>query len=144
MQSLPLRYFDSHTHGELMSRFTNDIDNVQMAFEQSLVQLISSVLSFVGAIVLMLMLSPILFLVTAAGAGLMFFIMRKIGGKSRNYFRQQQQNLGNVNGYVEEMVEGLKVVKVFGHEHAAIAEFKKRNEAYRQAATERQLLRRAS
>jgi ATP-binding cassette subfamily B multidrug efflux pump len=135
MQSLPLSYFDGHTHGELMSRYTNDIDNVQMAFEQSLVQLISSAISFVGAIVLMLTLSPILFLVTLAFLAIMLFVIGKIGGKSRNYFIAQQQNLGNVNGYVEELVDGLKVVKVFGYEDSAIAEFGKRNEAYRQAAT---------
>ena len=125
----------AHTHGELMSRYTNDIDNVQQAFEQSLVQLISSAISFVGSIVMMLILSPILLLVTLAVVALMVFLMGKIGGKSRTYFQAQQRNLGNVNGYVEEMVEGLKVVKVFNYEDPAIAEFRKRNEAYRQAAT---------
>jgi ATP-binding cassette subfamily B protein len=83
----------------------------------------------------MFYISPILLLVTGAILAVMFFIMGKIGGKSRTYFQAQQKNLGNVNGYVEEMVEGLKVVKVFGHEESAIAEFQKRNEAYRQAAT---------
>lgn len=135
MQSLPLRYFDGHTHGELMSRFTNDIDNVQMAFEQSLVQLVSSVIGLVGSIVMMLILSPILLLVTLAVLALMLFIMGKIGGRSRTYFIAQQANLGNVNGFVEELVDGLKVVKVFNHEDAAIAGFGQRNEAYRQAAT---------
>jgi ATP-binding cassette subfamily B multidrug efflux pump len=135
MQTLPLSYFDRHPHGELMSRFTNDIDNVQMALEQSLVQLISSVIGLVGAIVLMFVLSPILLIVTLSVLAVMTFIMGKIGGKSRVYFQAQQKNLGNVNGYVEEMVEGLKVVKVFGHEEDAIAEFRRRNEAYRQAAT---------
>jgi ATP-binding cassette subfamily B protein len=135
MQGLPLRYFDEHTHGELMSRYTNDIDSMQMAFEQSLVQLISSALSFVGAIVMMAILSPILLLVTLAVLAVIFFIVTKMGGRSRNFFIAQQTNLGHVNGYVEEMVEGLKVVKVFGHEDEAIAEFRRRNEAYRQSAT---------
>ena len=99
-----------------MSRFTNDIDNVQMALEQSLVQLISSALTFVGSVVMMMVLSPILFLVTVVILALMFFIIGKIAGKSRKYFQAQQKNLGNVNGYVEEMVDGLKVVKVFSHE----------------------------
>ena len=135
MQSLPLRYFDSHPHGELMSRFTNDIDLVQMAIEQSLIQLISSVLGLVGAIVMMFVLSPILLVITLAVLAVMGFIMGKIGGKSRVYFQAQQSNLGNVNGYVEEMVEGLKVIKVFSHERPAIAEFQQRNEAYREAAT---------
>lgn len=135
MQGLPLTYFDRHTHGELMSRYTNDIDNVQMAFEQSLVQLFSSVLSFGGAIIMMAILSPILLLVTLAVVAVMFFIVVSVGGKSRTYFKAQQETLGSVNGYVEEMVQGLKVVKVFGYEDSAVAEFKRRNEAYRVAAT---------
>jgi ATP-binding cassette, subfamily B, multidrug efflux pump len=135
MQSLPLSFFDRHPHGELMSRYTNDIDNVQMAFEMSLVQLVSGAINLVGAIVMMLLLSPILLLVTLAVLALMVFVMRKIGGRSRTYFQAQQRDLGSLNGYVEETVEGLKVVKVFSHEPSAIAEFKKRNESYRLAAT---------
>jgi ATP-binding cassette, subfamily B, multidrug efflux pump len=135
MQSLPVSYFDAHSHGELMSRYTNDIDNVQVAFEQSLVQLISSLIGLVGSVVMMLILSPILCVVTLTVIAAMFLIMRKIGGKSRTYFMKQQKDLGNINGYVEELMEGLKVVKVFNHESSAIAEFRKRNEAYRQAAT---------
>lgn len=136
MQSLPLKYFDTHTHGDLMSRFTNDLDNVQMAMEQSLVQLASSALTFVGAVIMMLVLSPLLFLVTFLVLALMFFLSGKLARKSSKFFKAQQQNLGDVNGYVEEMVDGLKVIKVFNHEENAISEFKKRNEAYRQAATE--------
>jgi ATP-binding cassette subfamily B protein len=135
MQSLPLSYFDRHTHGELMSRFTNDIDTVQMAFEMSLVQLISGVINLVGAIVMMLLLSPILLLVTLGVLGVMLFAMRRIGGKSRAYFQVQQRDLGILNGYVEETIEGLKVIKVFGHEPPAIAEFQECNESYRRAAT---------
>lgn len=136
MQSLPLKYFDTHTHGELMSRFTNDIDNVQMAFEQSLVQLVSSSLIFVGAIVMMIVLSPILFIVTATVLTLMFFFARFFTGRSGKHFKAQQQNLGSLNGYVEEIVDGLKVVKVFSYENKANEEFRKRNEEYRQAATD--------
>ena len=135
LQKLPLRYFDAHSHGELMSRFTNDIDMVQMAFEQSLVQLISSAIGFTGAIVMMAVLSPRLLLVTMAVLAVMLFVMTRIGGKSRTYFMAQQRYLGDVNGYVEELVEGLKVVKVFGYEQTAIEEFGQRNEEYRQAAT---------
>jgi ATP-binding cassette subfamily B multidrug efflux pump len=138
MQELPLRYFDTHTHGDLMSRYTNDIDNVQLALEQSLVQLVSSALTFVGSVVMMIVLSPILFGITATTLVLMVFLSGKLGGKSRKNFQSQQKNLGNVNGYVEEMVDGLKVIKVFTHEKQAIAEFKQRNEAYRQAATDAQ------
>jgi ATP-binding cassette subfamily B protein len=136
MQKLPLRFFDTNTHGDLMSRYTNDLDNVQMAMEQSLVQLVSSVLTFVGAVVMMIVLNPLLFIVTFLILALMFFISGKLAGKSSKYFQAQQKNLGSVNGYVEEMVEGLKVVKVFNHEGDAIQEFKKRNEDYRKAATE--------
>jgi ATP-binding cassette subfamily B multidrug efflux pump len=136
MQSLPLRYFDRYSHGELMSRFTNDIDNVQMAFEMSMVQLMSSAINLSGAIVMMFLLSPILLLVTLGILGLMVFLMRKIGGKSRVYFQEQQRDLGHLNGYIEEMVDGLRVVKVFGYEPSAIDEFKKRNESYRHAITE--------
>jgi ATP-binding cassette, subfamily B, multidrug efflux pump len=135
MQALPLKYFDTNSHGDLMSRYTNDIDNVQMALEQSLIQLISSVLSFAGAVVMMLVLSPVLFIITVVTMFLMFFFSSWIAKKSSGFFREQQKQLGGVNGYVEEMVDGLKVVKIFNHEKDAIIEFKKRNEAYRQAAT---------
>lgn len=135
MQDLPLKYFDTHTHGELMSRYTNDVDNVQVALEQSLVQSVSSGISFVGAIILMIILSPILFIVPALILVLMFAVMRKITGKSGSYFKEQQKNIGNVNGYIEELVDGLKVVKVFNHENIAIDKFKIINEDYRKAAT---------
>lgn len=134
MQSLPLKYFDARSHGDLMSRFTNDIDNVQQALEQSLMQLISSVLTFIGSVVMMLVLSPLLSVVTFLVLALMFFFSGRIAGMSRKNFQEQQKNLGNLNGYIEEMVEGLKVVKVFNHEADTVAEFKRRNEAYRQAA----------
>ena len=135
MQDLPLKYFDTHTHGELMSRYTNDVDNIQTALEQSLLQLLSSVITFTGSVVMMIVLSPILFAVTAVVLALMLYIMKVIGGKSRSFYQQQQKHIGNVNGFVEEMVEGLKVVKVFNHEEITIQEFKVRNENYRQSAT---------
>ncbi len=135
LQTLPLKYFDTHTHGELMSRFTNDIDNVQMAFEQSLVQLISSSITFVGSVVMMIILSPILFIVSATILSLMFFFARNFTSRSGKFFQAQQKNLGRLNGYVEEMVDGLKVVKVFNYEEKANQEFLKRNEDYREAAT---------
>jgi len=134
MQQLPLKYFDTNTHGDLMSRYTNDIDNVHMALEQSTTQLISSTLSLVGSIVMMLVLSPVLFIVTVITLALMSFISGKIAGRSGRYFMAQQKHLGSVNGYIEEMVDGLKVVKVFNYENQAIEEFRKRNEEFRQAA----------
>jgi ATP-binding cassette subfamily B multidrug efflux pump len=135
LQSLPLTYFDAHTHGELMSRYTNDIDSVQMAFEMSLVQLMSSSITFIGALVMMFLLSPTLMLVTLTVLVVMTFAIRQVTGKSRTGFQDQQRNLGDLNGYIEELVDGLKVVKVFEHEPQAMAEFQVRNEAYREAAT---------
>ncbi|MHB8070403.1 MAG: ABC transporter ATP-binding protein [Candidatus Cryosericum sp.] len=135
LQDLPLKVFDTHTHGELMSRFTNDIDNVEMAIEQSVVQLISGVLTFVGTLVMMLVLSPILFAVAAVVLAFMIFLSTTLSKKSTGYFRTQQKSLGTLNGYIEEMVDGLKVVKVFGHEDVASSEFSDLNEEYRSSAT---------
>jgi ATP-binding cassette subfamily B protein len=134
MQDLPLRFFDTHTHGELMSRFTNDIDNVEMAIEQSVVQLISGVLTFVGTLVMMLVLSPILFAVAAVVLAFMIFLSTKLSKKSTVYYRAQQKSLGDLNGYIEEMVDGLKVVKVFGHEQVTSSEFAGLNEEFRSSA----------
>jgi ATP-binding cassette subfamily B multidrug efflux pump len=135
MQDLPLRFFDTHTHGELMSRFTNDIDNIEMAIEQSAIQLVSGVLTFVGTLVMMLVLSPTLFVVAAVILAFMISLSVTLGKKSTTYFRAQQKSLGDANGYIEEMVGGLKVVKVFGHEHVASTEFSGLNEQYRSSAT---------
>lgn len=138
MQQLPLSYFDVHTHGELMSRYTNDIETVSEAINNSFGSLISCLLTFLGTIGMMLYLSPLLTLVTLCTLGLMFGVVKVIGGKSRVYFREQQRTIGAVNGYVEEMTEGQKVIKVFNHERAAREGFDQRNEAYRQAATRAQ------
>lgn len=135
MQSLPLKYFDSHTHGELMSRYTNDIDNIQMSLEQSVTSLIFSALLFVGTIVMMLVLSPILFMVTFMVMALTIFIISKITGKSAAYYKDQQRSIGQLNGFIEELVDGQKVVKVFNREENAIKEFEHLNENYREAAT---------
>jgi len=135
MQALPLRFFDTHTHGELMSRYTNDVDNVQMMLEQSLTQLVSSALTFVGSVVMMLVLSPLLFLFTAAVIALMIFMSGKIGAKSRKYFQKQQALLGELNGNIEEAIGGLKEVKVFNHEEEMKKAFSGINEDFRAAAT---------
>ena len=135
LQNLPLKYFDQHTHGELMSRFTNDADNVQMAMEQSLVQLFSSALLFVSVVVMMIVISPILFVVTVLVLFLAFQIIRIWGGRSRKFYQEQQAALGAVNGNIQEMIEGLKVVKAFTHETIAKDEFARLNETYRAAAT---------
>ena len=135
MQALPLKFFDTHTHGELMSRYTNDIETVSEALNNSFGSVVSCVLNFTGTIVMMLVLSPVLTLITFAVMALMLLVVRIIGGRSRRYFAAQQAALGAVNGYIEEMIEGQKVIKVFNHESAAKEGFYARNEAYRQAAT---------
>lgn len=135
MQTLPLRYFDSRTHGEIMSSFTNDIDNVQMMLEQSMVQLVSSAFTFVGIVAMMIKLSASLFAIAVIFLIIMFVLVTQIGKRSRKYFRLQQKNLGIMNGNIEESVEGMKVVKVFNHEEQANEEFGKTNESFRVAAT---------
>ncbi len=136
LQNLPLKYFDQHTHGELMSRFTNDADNVQMAMEQSSVQLLSSVLMFVSVVVMMIVISPVLFVVTLLVLFVAAQIIRIWGGRSRRFYQAQQAALGAVNGNIQEMIEGLKVVKAFTHEEAAKQTFAQLNETYRKAATD--------
>ena len=135
MQRLPLRYFDAHTHGELMSRYTNDIDTLNEILQNGLISLVSGVLTFTAVGAMMLYLSPPLFLVTVFSLGLMFLVVMTVGRRSRRYFMAQQRDLGEVNGYIEEMIEGQKVIKVFNHEAQAKAGFQERNERYRRSAT---------
>lgn len=135
MQTLPLRYFDSKTHGEIMSRFTNDVDNVQVMLEQSMVQLVSSSFTFIGIVAMMIKLSPMLFGIALIFLVIMVIAVTKIGKQSRKYFRAQQKNLGIMNGNIEESIEGLKVIKVFNHEETATQEFIETNENFRKAAT---------
>ena len=136
LQELPLSYFDAHTHGELMSRFTNDADNVQMALQQSVIQLLSSVVTFVGVIAMMISLSPVLFLVTLGLLAAVTAVFTVFGKRSRKYYARQQAALGAVNGNIQEMIEGLKVVKAFTHETQAKTQFQGLNEEYRAAASE--------
>ena len=135
LQALPISFYDQHPHGELMSRFTNDADNVQTALEQSVVSLFSSALMFVGVVAMMIFISPILFLITLVVLALTMAIFKALGGRSRKYYREQQKNLGKVNGNIQEMIEGLKVVKAFTHEEEAKAVFAQLNDDYRQAAS---------
>ncbi len=134
LQELPLSYFDKHPHGELMSRFTNDADNVQIALEQSVVSLCSSCLMFVGLVCLMLFINWKLFLVTALILALTLVLFKRLGSRSRQYYQKQQAALGKVNGEIQEIIEGLKVVKAFTHEEQAKAEFQQLNNTYRDAA----------
>ena len=135
LQRLPLRYFDTHQSGDLMSRFTNDIDTVSEMINSSFANLISCALTFLGTIAMMLYLNWVLTLITFAFLALMLLTVKTIGGRSRVSFQRQQAALGGVNGYVEEMIEGQKVIKVFNHEQKSIDQFDVLNESYRQAAT---------
>ncbi len=139
MQDLPLKFFDTHTHGELMSRYTNDIETVSEALNNSFGSLISCALNFSGTIAMMLFLNPALSLVTFGTLAVMLLVVKNIGSRSRRYFAAQQKALGEVNGYIEEMIEGQKVIKVFNHEKEAKADFQRRNEAYRSAAARAQI-----
>ena len=131
LQELPLSYFDRHTHGELMSRFTNDADNVQLALEQSLIQMISAVLSFAGTVIMMIYLSPVLFLITIVLLVVILLVFKVLGNLGQIYYGKQQAALGAVNGDIQEMIEGMKVVKAFTHEEEAKAQFGALNEEYR-------------
>ncbi|MDO4810481.1 MAG: ABC transporter ATP-binding protein [Eubacteriales bacterium] len=135
LQSLPLKYFDTHQSGDLMSRFTNDIDTVSEMINSSFASVISSALTFVSTVIMMLYLNWILTLISFAFLFLMFLVVKVIGGRSRTSFQKQQSALGSVNGYIEEMIEGQKVIKVFNHENKSIEQFRELNETYRDAAT---------
>ncbi len=118
-----------------MSSFTNDVDNIQMMLEQSMVQLVSSAFTFVGIVAVMIKLSPAMFAIALIFLLIMLLAVTKIGKQSRKYFRLQQENLGVMNGNIEENIEGLKVIKVFNHEEQSNMEFGKTNEEFRKAAT---------
>ena len=135
MQTLSLSYFDTHTHGELMSRYTNDIETITEIMNNGLASLVSGALTFVGVVAMMIITSPLLFLVTIFCLGLMLAVVMTVGKRSRYFFAEQQRDIGVVNGYIEEMIEGQKVIKVFNHEEKAREGFAQRNEAYRRSAT---------
>ena len=134
LQELPIRYYDRHQSGDLMSRFTNDIDTVSEMLNSSFASIISNVLTFVGTVVMMLVLNPWLTLITFLFLGLMAVVVKTVGGRSRTSFQRQQAALGAMNGYIEEMIEGQKVIKVFNHEDEAITRFTGLNNGYRDAA----------
>ena len=135
LQGLPLRYFDTHQSGDLMSRFTNDIDTVSEMINNSFANVLSNSLTFLCTIGMLLYLNWALTLITFAFLGLMLLVVKTIGGRSRVSFQRQQAALGDLNGYIEEMIEGQKVIKVFHHEQQAIDQFSARNDAYQTAAT---------
>jgi len=128
LSRLPLKFFDSRTHGEILSRMVNDMDNISTTLQQSLTQLITSAVTLLGVIVLMLTISPLLSLVVVLTLPLSLIVTVGLAKRSQNYFRNQQRSLGQLNGHVEEMYTGHKIVKAFGHEGRSIAEFTELNE----------------
>lgn len=135
IQRLPLSFFDARTHGELMSRFTSDIDTISEAFNNSFTALIQSFVVITGTVAVMLLLNLELTAIVMATFFGMFLFIRYSGKKSHAYFSQQQRHMGSLNGFLEEMVEGQKVVKVFNHEDPDFEEFERRNERLKDAAT---------
>lgn len=135
VQKLPLKYFDAHTHGELMSRFTNDVDTISEALNNSFAMLIQSFITVSGTIIMLLVLDARLSLIVFLFLFLMALYIRHNGKLSKKYFSEQQAHLGSINGFVEEMVAGQKVEKVFNHEPQDFEEFCRRNEALREAST---------
>ncbi len=125
---LPLKFFDGRTHGEIMSRFTNDMDNIANTLQQSLTQIITSVVTILGVIVMMLTISPLLTLITIIVLPLSFIMTRIIAPKSQKYFADQWKNIGDLNGHIEEMYTGHTIVKAFGHERKSIETFNEVNE----------------
>ena len=135
MQRLPIKYYDTHTFGDVMSYYTNDVDTLRQMLSQSIPQTVSSLVTILAVFVAMVVTSPILTLFVLLCLVLMLQAVKKIGGNSARFFIAQQKTLGNLNGYIEEMISGQKVVKVFCHEEATKEEFDRRNEALQESAT---------
>lgn len=134
MESLPIRYFDTHAHGDIMSIYTNDVDTLRQLMSQSIPQVINSGVTILTSFISMLVLDIPLTVLTLAMVGVMAFATSKIAAKSSMYFAKQQKDLGAVNGYIEEMMDGQKVVKVFCHEEKSAEQFRKLNQELRDSA----------
>lgn len=135
MQNLPVGYFDSHTHGEIMSRYTNDIDSLREMIADGIPEIISSLMTIIAVFCAMIYIDVFLTLIVVATLILMLQITKKVGGKSAKYFVKQQESLGKLNGFIEEMINGQKVIKVFCHEDISKADFDKLNEEWRENST---------
>ena len=135
VQTLPLKYFDAHTHGELMSRFTNDVDTVQEAMNSSFAMIIQSFMMLFGTVIMMMVLSVRLSMIVVVFLVIMFVCIKVNGSHSRKYFIRQQQEIGKINGFVEEMMAGQKVEKVFNHEHKDYEKFCELSEKLRREGT---------
>ena len=134
MESLPIKFFDTHAHGDIMSVYTNDVDTLRQLISQSIPQVVNSAVTIVITFVSMIVLDIPLTLLTLVMIGIMMITTKQLSGKSGRYFGEQQKNLGRVNGYIEEMMEGQKVVKVFCHEEKSVKDFRKLNEELRDSA----------
>ena len=134
MESLPIKYFDTHAHGDIMSIYTNDVDTLRQLISQSIPQVVNTLVSVITTFASMFLLNIPLTLLTLLMIGVMLFVTSKIAAKSALYFGKQQKDLGRVNGYIEEMMDGQKVVKVFCHEEKSIEQFKKLNDDLRESA----------
>ncbi len=135
VQKLPLKYFDAHTHGELMSRFTNDVDTVQEAMNNSFAMIIQSFIMLFGTLIMMMVLSIRLSVIVIVFLIIMFFFIRFNSKHSKKYFNRQQEELGKINGFVQEMMAGQKVEKVFNHEQKNFEKFCEMNESFRKEST---------
>lgn len=140
MEKLPIKYFDTHAHGDIMSVYTNDIDTLRQMISQSIPQLISSVITIVSVLVSMIILNVPLTIVTLFMVGVMLIASKNLAGLSGKYFMEQQKNLGAVNGYIEEMMEGQKVLlKIFCHEEESLSKFNELNDQLFESANQCQL-----
>lgn len=135
VQKLPLKYFDAHTHGELMSRFTNDVDTVQEAMNNSFAMIIQSFIMLFGTLIMMMVLSVRLSVIVIVFLVIMFFFIKFNSKHSKKYFNRQQEKLGKINGFVQEMMAGQKVEKVFNHEQKNFEKFCEMNESFRKEST---------
>ena len=134
MESLPIKYFDTHAHGDIMSVYTNDVDTLRQLIGQSIPQIINSLITVVSTFVMMVVLDIPLTIITVVMVFVSMLVAAKLAGRSGSYFVKQQKDLGNVNGYIEEMLQGQKVIKVFCHEEKNFEEFSKRNNELRDSA----------
>lgn len=139
LQSLPIMFFDMHTHGEIMSRATNDIDNVSITISQTTVQLMASTVNIVGSLVMMIYLSPIMTAASLITIPMVYFLTKFIASRTKIYFSQQQKTLGRLNGHIEETISGIFVVKAFSNEERVINDFKEQNDILRDVGVKAQI-----
>lgn len=139
LQSLSIMFFDIHTHGEIMSRLTNDIDNVSTTVSQTTVQLMVSVVNITGSLVMMIYLSPLMTMASLVTVPMVYFMTKIIANKTKLLFREQQRTLGKLNGHIEESIAGIHVVKAFNNEEKVVAQFKEQNDILRDVGVKAQI-----